>query len=43
MMSLTKNSQPPTKKFFVQTKKLAESFKGLNGSLAQSAEELWCW
>jgi len=27
----------------VQTRRLAESFEGLNSSLAQSAEELWCW
>jgi len=35
-----RNSQP--KNFFrVQTIRLAESFKGLNSSVAQSAEELW--
>jgi len=39
--SLTKYPQPPTKNFFqVQTISLAESFNGLNSSLAQSAEEL---
>jgi len=27
----------------VQTRRLADLFKGLNSSLAQSAEELWCW
>jgi len=27
----------------VQTRRLAESFKGLNSSSAQSAEELWRW
>jgi len=27
----------------VQTRKLAESFEGLNSSTAQSAEELWRW
>jgi len=38
MTSLTKNPQPPTQKFFrVQTRRLAESFEGLNSSLAQSA------
>jgi len=44
MMSLTKNLQTPTKKFFrVHTRRLAESCKGLNSYLAQSAEELWRW
>jgi len=42
VMSLTKIPQP--KKFFrVQTRRLAESSKGLNSSVAQSVEELWCW
>jgi len=27
----------------MQTRRLAESFEGLNSSLAQSAEELWRW
>jgi len=27
----------------VQTRRLAESFEGLNNSLAQSSEELWRW
>jgi len=27
----------------VQARGLAESFKGLNSSLAQLTEELWCW
>jgi len=45
MMSLTKNRQPPTKKFFfqVQTRRLADQFQPLNSSVAQSAEELWHW
>jgi len=44
IMLLTKNLQPPTIKFFqVQTRTLAESFEGLNSSLAQLAEELWRW
>jgi len=44
MTSLTNNPQPPTKKFFlVQTRKLAKPFEPLNSSIAQSAEELWCW
>ena len=40
-----KNLQLPTKKFFLlQTgRRLAKSFKGLNSSLAQLAEELWRW
>jgi len=41
-----KNLQLPTKIFFsLQTRRLAESFEGLNGSLVQSAEpeELWYW
>jgi len=29
--------------FQVQTRTLAESFKGLNSSLVQSVEELWRW
>jgi len=29
--------------FRVRTRRLAEAFEGLNSSLAQSAEELWCW
>jgi len=44
MTSLTKNPQPPTKNFFrVQARRLANSFQGLNSSLAQSVEELWRW
>jgi len=43
--SLTKNPQLPNKKIFflVQTRRLADPFKGLNSSQAQSAEELWHW
>jgi len=41
MTSLTKNPQPPTKNFFwVQTRRLAESFEPLNRSLAFSAPDL---
>jgi len=44
MMSVTKNPQPPTKKFFrVQSTRLVDPFKLLNSSLAQSAEELGRW
>jgi len=44
MMSLTKNLQLPTKRFFrVQTRKLADLFEPLNSSLVQSTEELGCW
>jgi len=44
MMSLTKNLQPATKKFFrVQTTWLSDPFEPLNRSLAQSAKELWRW
>jgi len=44
MTSLTKNPQPPTKNFFqVQTRRLVDLFEPLNSSLAQLAEELWCW
>ena len=40
-MSLTKNSKPKTKIFFsLQTRNLAESFKGLNRSFTQSTGEL---
>jgi len=39
-MSPTKNLQHPTKNFFLlQTKRLVESFEGLNSFLVQSAEE----
>jgi len=42
-MSLTKNLKPKTKKFFsFQTQRLADSFEGLNRSLAQLVEELCC-
>jgi len=27
----------------VQSRRLFESFEGLNSFLAQLAEELWCW
>jgi len=38
---LTKNSQPPTKKFFfVQSRRLVDPFETLNSSLAHLAEEL---
>ena len=41
MTSVTKNPQPPTKKFFrVQSRRLADPFEPLNSSLAQSADEL---
>jgi len=44
MTSLTKNPQSTTKNFFsLQTRRLAESFKGLNSALVQSAEELRPW
>jgi len=45
MTSLTKNPKPKTKKkfFLLQTRRLAESFKVLNSSAAQSAEELCGW
>jgi len=44
MTSLTKNPQHPTKNFFqVQSTRLADPFKPLNSSLAQSAEELERW
>jgi len=45
MTSVTKNPQPPTKKFFfqVQSTRLADPFEPLNSSPAQSAEELGCW
>jgi len=45
MTSLTKNPQPPTKKFFfrVRTRRLVDPFEPLNSSLAQSVEELWDW
>jgi len=40
MTSLTKN--PKTKNYFsLQTRRSAESFEGLNSSLAQSTGELW--
>jgi len=42
--SLTKNPQPPPKKFFkVQSRRLSNPFEPLNSSLAQSAEELRRW
>jgi len=35
---------PQPKKFFwVQTRRLSDSFEPLNSSLGQSAEELRCW
>jgi len=44
MTSLTKNPHPPGKNFFrVQSTRLADPFEPLNGSLAQSAEELGRW
>jgi len=40
MTSLTKNLQPPTKKFIrVLVRRLADQFEHLNSSLAQSADE----
>jgi len=43
--SVTKNLQPPTKKFLfqVQSTRLADLFEPLNSSLAQLVEELWRW
>jgi len=39
-----KKQKPKTKEFFsLHTRRLVKSFKGLNSSLAQSAEELCCW
>jgi len=45
MTSVTKNPQPPTKKFFFDCNllDLADPFERLNNSLAQSAEELGRW
>jgi len=44
MTSVTKNLQPPTRKFFkVQSTRLADPFKPLNSSQAQSTEELGRW
>jgi len=45
MTSVTKNPQPPTKKFFfrVQSRRLADPFEPLNSSLAQLAEDLGRW
>jgi len=40
----TKSATPNQKIFFrMQTRRLSDSFKPLNSSLAQSAEELGCW
>jgi len=42
MTSPTKKTKPKTNKFFsLQTRRLAESFKGLNSSLAQSVAEIF--
>jgi len=40
-----KKSATPNQKIFfqVQTRRLAESFEGLNSFLAQLVEELWHW
>jgi len=44
MTSVTKNPHPPTKTFIqVPSTRLADLFKPLNSSLAQSAEELGRW
>jgi len=44
MTSLTKNPHPQIKKlFWVQSRRLSDSFKPLNSSLAQSVEELGRW
>jgi len=44
IMSLKKLRNPQPKKFFlVQARRLADMFESLKSSLAQSAEELWCW
>jgi len=45
LTSLTKNPQPPTKKFFFreQSTRPADPFEPLNSSLAKSAEELGHW
>jgi len=38
-----KTNSKPQKIFSLQTQRLAESFEGLNSSLAQSVEELCGW
>jgi len=44
MTSLSKNPQPPTKKFlWVQPRRLSDLFEPLNSSLAQSAEAPGHW
>jgi len=44
-LTLTKKSTTPNQKnvFQVQTRILAESFEGLNSSLAQLMGKLWRW
>jgi len=36
-------NRQPKNVFQVQTRRLANLFEPLNSSLAQMAEELWCW
>jgi len=42
-MSLTKNQQHANKRFRVHMRRHVKLFEGLNSSLAQMAEALWCW
>jgi len=43
MTSLKKKKKPKPKIFSLETQRLAQSFEGLNSSLAQSLEELCSW
>jgi len=44
MTSFIKNCNPNPKQIFaLQTRRLSESFEGLNSSVAQLAEELCYW
>jgi len=44
MMSIPKNPQPPTKKFFrMQSRRVAYLFEPLKSSLVQLGGELWRW
>jgi len=43
MTSLTRRPETHKKFFSLQARRLAESFKGLNSSLAQPVEELRSW
>jgi len=40
---VTHKKTKPQHFFSLQTQRLAESYEGLNSSLAQSTEELWGW